>query len=110
MRDQPSPDPAPALRAAQHRLSEATDRLVGHVIALDESRQTCSRLAEHYDDFARRMAVQYPSLAGPASQLAELHRELDVALSRLSASTESVAAVSGRVADRVAMAGRHGAA
>jgi hypothetical protein len=102
MQDRHDPVPSRRLGAAKQQLDDATDRLAGHVLALDESREVCTQVAERYDDFAQRMAPGYPSLAGPARRLAELLRDLDIALGRLSTSTERLVAASGQVADAVA--------
>ncbi len=82
-------------------LDSAVTSLSRDVLEMDSNRSRCATLARRHDDFADRVATQYPSLAGPARRIAELYRELDTALARLSHSTEGVVAEGGRTADRV---------
>ena len=94
-----------AFNSAGVRLGEAVDRLAGDLLALDESRQTCLRVAERCEDFARRVSADHPCLAAPASRLAELYFDLNFALGRLAATTEQLAGASGRAADAMAAYG-----
>ncbi|MCU4183940.1 DUF677 domain-containing protein [Acidiferrimicrobium sp. IK] len=89
------------LRTKGIELSKSVDRLTHTVTELDEESSHCSGLADRYEDFAARMADEYPSLAGPAAQLAVLFRELEVALDRLNATNASVIRDGGSLADDV---------
>ncbi|MGD0810666.1 MAG: hypothetical protein ABSA91_13310 [Acidimicrobiales bacterium] len=99
------PEESAALGLARTRLDTVTDDLAGAVLALDSDRANCLRLADHYDDFAGRIGPTYPSMAGPARALAELHRELDKCLGRLSETTEHLTGSAGRLADLVPLLG-----
>jgi hypothetical protein len=95
-------DPDIDLDRLQRQLDAAADRLAGTVFGLDEGREDCIRLADRYEDFAGRMAVEYPLLAGPAARLGELFIDLNEVLGRLSKTTEELTASAGLLADRVA--------
>jgi hypothetical protein len=95
-------DDHPELTETAARLSDSVDALAGHVLDLTDHRSNCDVLADHYADFARRMESEYPSLAGPAGELAKLFRELDGALDRLGAHSETVIGHGGLLADRAA--------
>ncbi len=93
------------LKIKAAHLSDSVDALSGHVLDLTDHRTSCYDLADHYDDFAHRMADEYPSLAGPAIELAKLFRQLDAALSRLGSHSESVIVEGGLLADKVSAMG-----
>jgi hypothetical protein len=90
------------LAAARRQLSHSSDRLAAQVLAIDHNRAQCLRLADHCEDFAGSAAIDYPSLAAPASRLATLYRELEAALKGLSGATEELTGAAGRVADALA--------
>jgi hypothetical protein len=104
-----SGDLQPDLQQAQRTLSASADSLSAAVLAVDESRAGCYRLAARFEDLARRSGRLYPSLAGPASALAALHRDLGEALGRLNDSAGGLVATSGRLADSIAHMGATGA-
>jgi len=89
------------LRSAGVELSQSVDRLTRSLTELDEASGGCAGLAARYDDFAVRMAAEYPALAGPASELAVLFRELDVALARVNTTTSALVGKGGSLADGV---------
>ncbi len=82
-------------------LDSAVSSLSRDLLEMDSSRSRCARLARRHEDFADRVAADYPSLAGPARRIAELYRELDTALARMSRGAEGVIAEGGRTADRL---------
>ena len=85
-----------------------SDALAGHVLDLTDRRSSCDELADHYADFACRINDEYPSLAGPAQELAKLFRQLDQALARLGTHSETMIVEGGLLADQVAgISGRH---
>ncbi len=89
------------LQETAAKLSDSVDALAGHVLDLTDHRSNCGELAAHYADFAARMSVEYPSLAGPAEELAKLFLQLDSALDQLGTRSESVIVEGGLLADRV---------
>ena len=52
------------------------------------------------EDLSARMREEHPSLAGPAARLAELWRDLDAVLARLTAEGEQVIVAGDGLADR----------
>jgi ABC-type transporter Mla subunit MlaD len=103
------PDADDAFKMAAEQLSDSVDALAGHAIDLRDQRTKYIDLADHYEDFAGRMSEQYPSLAGPATALADLFRQLDASLGRLESCTDGVIAHGGTLADQVTSASRRDA-
>lgn len=88
------------LGRAGDRLSDAVGGMASTVLGMDSERARCSDLADRYEDLSARMQSEHPSLAGPAARLAELWRELDAALGRLTAQSEQVIVAGDGLADR----------
>jgi hypothetical protein len=88
------------LARAGDRLSEAVGGMASTVLGMDSERARGARLADRYEDLSARTRDEYPSLAGPAARLAELWRELDAALGRLTAQSEQVIVAGDGLADR----------
>lgn len=83
-------------------LGAHTDALSGHVMALEPECSRALAMAERYDRLAATTAEDYPSLEGPARELARLWRELGEALERLGQKTEREIAAGGTLADQAA--------
>ena len=78
-------------------LDDRVGQLSHDVLALDEGRSTAAAMATRCDEFADRMGGEYPGLAGPATRMGELFRELDERLGRLSKVSEELVVLSDRM-------------
>jgi hypothetical protein len=94
------------LRATGAQLDVAVNAVAATLVALDQSRTDNDGLANRYQDFADRMADEYPMLAGPARKIVGLLRDLDVALANMNERSERFIALGGRAADVASALGR----